>query len=267
MKRDVSAQLEVAITAPTTVEFQIAVARQPNLELTESLVFDLDGWIVNPWEITGPHGTRIHKFSVGTGTLRANYSATVLGAAPPQAPSDYDLALYLRPSRFAESDKLLGFAATEFGSGPPDAELAARVSAWVGRRIRYVAGSSDPIDGAVETLLSGAGVCRDFTHLVVALLRAVKVPARVVSVYAPGCSPMDFHAVAEAYVDGSWRALDATGLAPRSTLVRIATGRDASDVAFLDNHGGEIIVNSLRVTAFVEGYLPFDDHVTPVSLG
>ncbi|MFD6161816.1 transglutaminase family protein [Nocardia sp. NPDC060256] len=266
MKRDVSAQLEVAITAPTTLEFQIAVARQTNLDLNESLMFELDGWAVAPWEILGPHGTRIHKFSVGPGTLRAHYTATVLGTALPEPSSDYDRALYLRPSRFAESDKLLGFAATEFGSGTPDAQLAVEVSQWVGRRIRYVAGSSDPIDGAVETLLSGAGVCRDFAHLVVALLRAVKVPARVVSVYAPGCSPMDFHAVAEAYVDGAWRALDATGLAPRSTLVRIATGRDASDVAFLDNHGGEITVNSLQVTALVDGYLPFDDNVTPTSI-
>ncbi|WP_378737837.1 transglutaminase family protein [Nocardia brasiliensis] len=266
MKRDVSAQLEVAITAPTTLEFQIAVARQASLDLTESLVFELDGWAVTPWEIRGPHGTRIHKFSVGPGILRAHYSATVLGAATPEPASDYDRALYLRPSRFAESDKLLGFAATEFGSGTPDARLAARVTEWVGRRIRYVAGSSDPIDGAVETLLSGAGVCRDFAHLVVALLRAVKVPARVVSVYAPGCAPMDFHAVAEAYIDGGWRALDATGLAPRCTLVRIATGRDASDVAFLDNHGGEITVKSLQVTATVDGYLPFDDNIAPISI-
>ncbi|WP_405166918.1 transglutaminase family protein [Nocardia sp. NBC_01499] len=266
MKRDVSAHLEVAITAPTTLEFQIAVARQTNLELNESLVFELDGWAITPWEILGPHGTRIHKFAVGPGNLRANYSATVLGTATPEPVSDYDRALYLRPSRFAESDKLLGFATTEFGSGTPDAQLAVQVSEWVGRRIRYVAGSSDPIDGAVETLLSGAGVCRDFAHLVVALLRAVKVPARVVSVYAPGCSPMDFHAVAEAYIDGTWRALDATGLAPRSTLVRIATGRDASDVAFLDNHGGEIIVNSMRITALVDGFLPFDDNITPTSV-
>ena len=42
------------------------------------------------------------------------------------------------------------------------------------------------IDGAVDTLLAVAGVCRDFAQLVVALLRAVNVPARVVSAYAPG---------------------------------------------------------------------------------
>ena len=53
--------------------------------------------------------------------------------------------------------------------------------------------------------------------------------------YAPGLYPMDFHAVAEAFVEGHWRVVDATLLAPRQTLVRIATGRDAADTAFLDN--------------------------------
>ena len=111
------------------------------------------------------------------------------------------------------------------------------------------AGSSDPINGAVDSLLAGAGVCRDFAHLVVALLRAVNVPARVVSVYAPGLYPMDSHAVAEAFVEGQWRVVDGTLLAPRQSLVRIATGRDAADIAFLDNHKGAITLNKLVVTA------------------
>jgi transglutaminase-like putative cysteine protease len=99
----------------------------------------------------------------------------------------------------------------------------------------------------VDSLLAGAGVCRDFAHLVVALLRAVYVPARVVSVYAPGLYPMDFHAVAEAFVDGQWRVVDGTLLAPRQALVRIATVRDDADIAFLDNHKGAITLNKLVV--------------------
>ena len=105
-------------------------------------------------------------------------------------------------------------------------------------------------------MLAGTGVCRDYAHLVIALLRAVNVPARLVAVYAPGCYPMDFHAVAEAYVDGMWRVVDATCLAPRQTMVRIATGRDAADTAFLDNHGGGINLTSMNVNAWVEGMLP-----------
>ncbi|MGW6424635.1 transglutaminase-like domain-containing protein [Nocardia sp. NPDC055053] len=266
MKRDVSATLEIAVHAGTVLQWQIAVARQPGIDLVESMTCVLDGEFLTPREVIGPHHSRLHVLETRAGTLRLDYQATVFGVAVPTPATDYEIALYRRPSRYAESDKLLGFAAAEFGYGIIDPDMPARVAAWVGRRISYVSGSSAPIDGAVETLLSGTGVCRDFSHLVVALLRAVGVPARVAAVYAPGCVPMDFHAVAEAYVDGAWRALDPTCLAPRSSLVRIATGRDASDIAFLDNHGGDITLNSMSVQAFVDGPLPYDDFVQPISI-
>ncbi len=266
MKRDVSAYLDVDVTEASTLEFQIAIAPHPGADVWEALSFSLDGQPVDAQEISGAHGTRIHKLYCGVGKLEVSYSATIYGNADPAPVSDYDLSLYLRPSRYAEADKFFGFAATEFGSYEPSEKLLAEVSSWVGSRLSYVPGSSDPIDGAADTLLAGAGVCRDYTHLVVALLRAVNVPARLVAVYAPGCDPMDFHAVAEAFVDGQWRVVDATCLAPRSTLVRIATGRDAADTAFLDNHGGSIILNSATVGAIVDGPLPFDDITQLVSI-
>jgi transglutaminase-like putative cysteine protease len=127
-------------------------------------------------------------------------------------------------------------------------------------------GSSQPTDGAVATLLSRRGVCRDYAHLVIAFLRALDVPARMVAVYAPGLDPMDFHAVAEAYVDGDWYVVDATTLAPRSTLMRIATGRDASDTAFLSTRRGVVTLNNLEVSA-VSDVLPNDDIFQLVRLG
>jgi hypothetical protein len=78
---------------------------------------------------------------------------------------------------------------------------------------------------------------------------------------------MDFHAVAEAFVEGQWRVVDGTLLAPRQTLVRIATGRDAADVAFLDNHKGSIILTKLEVAAIVDGELPKDSIDQLVSIG
>src|SRR3954471_5165603 len=258
MKRDVGAELEVEISAPTTLEFQIAVAPDPGAEVSESLTFCLDGTPVQAAEIIGVHGNRIHKMDVPVGLLSVTYTATVLGRTGPAPVTEYDLSMYLRPSRYAEADKFFGFAATEFGTYGDPATLLENVSSWVGTRLNYVPGSSDPIDGAVDTLLSGAGVCRDYAHLVVALLRAVNVPARLVSVYAPGVYPMDFHAVAEAFVDGQWRVVDATYLAPRQTLVRIATGRAAADTAFLDNHKGFINLTNMTVTATSDGDLPRD---------
>jgi transglutaminase-like putative cysteine protease len=266
MRREVGAKIEVEITAPTTLEFQIAVAPHPRAEVLESLCFVLNGRSVQPLEVSGVHGNRIHKFDAAGGTLKVDYAATIVGRTDPAPVIEYDLSMYLRPSRYAEADKFYGFAATEFGTYGDSATLLENVSSWVGTRLNYVPGSSDPIDGAVDTLLAGEGVCRDYAHLVVALLRAVNVPARLVSVYAPGVYPMDFHAVAEAFVEGQWRVVDATLLAPRQTLVRIATGRDASDTAFLDNHKGAITLNQLVVTAVVDGDLPADSIDQLVSI-
>lgn len=266
MRREVSAEIEVEIIAPTTLEFQIAVAPHPDTQVFESLQFVLNGMPIQPLEISGVHGNRIHKFGAGVGALRVDYSATIIGQTDKAPVTEHDQSMYLRPSRYAESDKFFGFAAREFAHESDAATLLAHVSSWVGTRLNYVPGSSDPIDGAVDTLLAGEGVCRDFAHLVVALLRAVKVPARLVSVYAPGAYPMDFHAVAEAFVNGEWRVVDATLLAPRQTMVRIATGRDAADTAFLDNHKGTIALNYMMVSAVVDGELPQDSIDELVSL-
>jgi transglutaminase-like putative cysteine protease len=108
-------------------------------------------------------------------------------------------------------------------------------------------------------------VCRDYAHLVIGLLRALDVPARLAAVYAPGLDPMDFHAVAEAYVEGAWHVVDATTLAPRSALVRIATGRDAADTAFLSSYGGNVTLDAIEVMA-VADVLPFDDVTELVQL-
>jgi transglutaminase-like putative cysteine protease len=267
MKREVGAELEIEITVPTTLEFQIAVAPHPNAEVSESLSFVLDGKPVQALEISGTHGNRIHKLDAPAGHLKVGYTATIVGRTDAAPVSDYDLSVYLRPSRYAEADKFYGFAATEFGNFVDSTTLLEKVSSWVGTRLNYVPGSSDPIDGAADTLLAGEGVCRDFAHLAVALLRAVNVPARMVSVYAPGLSPMDFHAVAEAFVEGQWRVVDGTLLAPRQSLVRIATGRDAADTAFLDNHKGAIVLNTMLVTAIVDGDLPRDSVDELVSIG
>jgi transglutaminase-like putative cysteine protease len=114
-------------------------------------------------------------------------------------------------------------------------------------------------DSAEDTLLTGKGTCRDFAHLGVALCRATGIPARFAAVYAPGLSPMDFHAVYEANEDGRWYVYDSTGLAPRASLVRIATGRDAADTAFAAVTRGNAELESIEVGAVALPDLPSDD--------
>ncbi|MDO8323921.1 MAG: transglutaminase family protein, partial [Phenylobacterium sp.] len=89
----------------------------------------------------------------------------------------------------------------------------------------------------MDTFVDRAGVCRDFAHLAISLCRAADIPARAVSAYAWKLEPPDLHAVAEVYLGGRWRLIDATGLAPIDGLVRVATGLDAADIAFMTIFG------------------------------
>ncbi|MFT4127601.1 MAG: transglutaminase family protein [Gordonia sp. (in: high G+C Gram-positive bacteria)] len=267
LARDVGATMAITVSAPADLEVQIAVARLPGMRLAEELRVTVDDEAVAVAELVGAHGSRIHQLSVTGGQVAVTYSATVITPAHPIAVTPTDRSIYLRPSRYVECDKLFRYAETEFDVRRPPAELLDEVVTFVRKRLRYTPGASDPIDGAVDTLLAGAGVCRDFAHLVVALLRALYIPARVAAVYAPGCFPMDFHAVVEALVDDEWVVVDATGLAPRQSMTRIATGRDAADIAFLDNHGGAVSLDYCEVTAIVRGHLPLDDGTETIALG
>jgi len=261
--------MTLQVDAPT--EFVLAVSTARGVPVTrEALTLSIDGRAVVPRELDENPGTRLQLFEFGPGTLMIDYAAEVTGRAPAPEVSPLDPIVYLRPSRYVPSDTLTPFARETFpglsGVDHDGARLAREVSSWVHDRLVYAPDSTSPTGGALETLESGRGVCRDFAHLTAALLRALDVPARLVSVYAPGLEPMDFHAVVEALVDvgggtegggKKWVVVDSTRLAPRRSMVRMATGRDATDTAFLTNTLSDIQLLRLEVDATSSE--PFDD--------
>jgi transglutaminase-like putative cysteine protease len=256
MRRTVTSYLDLSLSGPVKLVFSIAVAEGAPFE-TETLTFVEDGREVQASELVDPHGSRLHVLQATGKQVTMNYRAVVDGEFKPAPVDELDLITYLRPSRYCESDSLAPTAASEF-SGLADHALLSAVTEWVADRLTYAAGSSLPTDGAVRTFLGRQGVCRDFAHLSIALLRALNVPARLAAVFAPGLSPMEYHAVCEAYVDGAWYIVDATRLAPRQSLLRVSTGRDAADTAFLTNLGAPVQLSGLEVTAVVDDF-PTDD--------
>jgi hypothetical protein len=72
--------------------------------------------------------------------------------------------------------------------------------------------------------------------------------------------------VVETALDGRWWVWDATRLAPRQTLIRIATGRDAADTALATTLSGQLTMPELIITAVAPGDLPYDDHTSPLTL-
>jgi transglutaminase-like putative cysteine protease len=270
--RVVSCDLTYDVVEPSELVVQIAAAASAGRVVDERFSATSDGPSTSSLqELCTPNGERVHVIRSEPGLLSVSYRSEIL-ATPPllssisSDTSKHETLIYRRPSRYVPSDHLVGFAVAEFGI---EADVAARIAAiadWIWNRISYVYGSSDVHDSAEHTLLTGMGTCRDFAHLGIALCRATGIPARFTSVYAPGLSPMDFHAVFEAFRDGRWFVYDATGLAPRSSMIRIATGRDAADTAFSAINSGVVNPRSITVTATVGTTLPSDDLVTDIEL-
>ncbi|MEO9137591.1 MAG: transglutaminase family protein [Jatrophihabitans sp.] len=267
MVRTVESHLVLRADGPAHLALEIAVADHAPGTVEETLTIEVDGAPVRPTELSGPVGGRIHELHIDAGRITVDYRATITGRAVAQRVSATERLEYLRPSRYSESDRLSAEARAQFAGIDQPRELLDAVSSWVGARLQYVPGSSGPTDGAVDTLIARRGVCRDYAHLTVALLRALDVPARLVAVYAPGLDPMDFHAVIEAAIEDQWQVVDATLLAPRSSLLRISTGRDAADTAFLSNYGGNVELLEVGVLAWTEGALPTDDILALETLG
>jgi transglutaminase-like putative cysteine protease len=140
---------------------------------------------------------------------------------------------FLLPSRFCPSDKFMRFAQREFGAAGDGVSRVMALLEWIHRNVNYVAGVSNAETTAERTFVDRAGVCRDFTHLGITLARALGIPARAVSAYALQLEPPDFHAIFEVFIENGWWLVDPTRLAPIEGIVRIGSGRDASDIAFL----------------------------------
>ena len=148
---------------------------------------------------------------------------------------------YIYPSRYCQSDRLHRFAFAQFGALPQGYRRVEAIRAWVQDHVAFVSGSSDANTAAVDTLVTKQGVCRDFAHLMIALCRAVNIPARFATGIDygadPALGPPDFHAYVEAYVGHGWYLFDPSGTAIPMGFIRLATGRDAADAAFASIFG------------------------------
>lgn len=249
MRVAIETVLDYDFTEPTDVLLALEAAARPDQIVSDqSLRISGSGPITSMGGGSGI-GRRAWTRS-GTGRMVATYRSTVdvnrtlsdiesLSRSPlPSLPEE--VLPFIWPSRYCEADRLVPFVWDHFPTldGGP---LVAAIVDWVANAMSYVSGSSDGNTTAADTFVSRQGVCRDYAHLTAALIRARDIPARLVSVYALGLEPPDFHAVVEVWLDGAWHIVDATRLAPVETMVRIAVGRDATDIAFMTAFGGAMM--------------------------
>ncbi len=125
-----------------------------------------------------------------------------------------DVITFLAPSRYCESDRLMEFALQEFGGYQRGYPLVITIRDWVCRYVRFSPQSTNERTSAVSTLVERKGVCRDYAHLMIALCRALSIPARFSSSLDYGADPLlgppDFHAFVEVFLGQRWYLLRIT---------------------------------------------------------
>lgn len=191
-------------------------------------------------------GARFLRLTANPGLLQVGYRATVeidhFIASPdaigetPVAKVPLQVLTYIYPSRYCQSDRLAHLAIREFGHLPKGYRRVEAICNWVRNHVVFKSASSSSTTSAIDTLTERTGVCRDFAHLMIALCRALSIPARFTTGIDfgadPALGPPDFHAYVEVFLEQRWYLFDPSGTAIPMGFVRIGTGRDAADVSF-----------------------------------
>ena len=237
----VSCELEYAVRFPSTLILNVHAQRTASQTVLE------EHFAVEPKLRLGeftPEGSDNRFLRLETGRakrLSIAYAASVecdfqtyaarSVEATPVAELDASAIPCLFPSRYCQSDRLSRLAWDLFGTIDNPHEKVVAITDWIHDNVEYLRGTTNSMTSAFDTVTQRTGVCRDFSHLGIALCRALNIPARYFSGYAYQLEPPDFHACFDCFIGDAWVVFDATRLAFLNGLVRIGTGRDAADAA------------------------------------
>jgi transglutaminase-like putative cysteine protease len=267
MKYKVSAELEYEVKAPSTLILNVHALRTAHQTILDEKL-SIEPYI-KAEELLSINGeNRFVRLDIAdTGIVNIKYEATVDNyyeirdyrdfQEVPVSQFDPAVLTYLNPSRYCQSDKLYRLANNTFGNIDNTYRQVVAVTDWIHKNVEYLSGFSTSETSAYDTVTQQAGVCRDFAHLGIALCRALTIPARYFTGYAYMLVPADFHACFEADLGGEWILFDATKLAPRTGIVKIATGRDAADAAIASIFG-DVFCTHVKAGCQLLGDEPFE---------
>jgi len=203
-------------------------------------------------------GNRAGRILAPAGPLRLYYDNVITDTGLPEPTIEGtfvhpveqlppEVLTFLLASRYCEVDRMTQMAWDVFGQTPPTWERVKAVVDWVHSNVQFGYQFARPTKTASDVCNERQGVCRDFQHLAITMLRAMNIPARYATGYLGDIgvplSPaaMDFSAWLEVYLSGRWYTLDARHNVPRIGRVLQARGRDAVDVALTTSFGTSVL--------------------------
>lgn len=188
--------------------------------------------------------------------------------APEVFPGDLpsEVFEYMLPSRYCEVDELSPRAWQLFGNYAPGWNRVQQICNYVNAHIRFDYQLARNTRTAAQALAESVGVCRDFTHLAVALCRCMNIPARYCNGFLGDIgvprdpAPMDYNAWFEAFLGGQWFTFDARHNMPRIGRILVARGRDAADIPMIHTFGPHLLQRFQIITEEVPANALFESH-------
>ena len=154
--REIGARIELAVQSPADLVFSVAAGSAHPLS-AEELAIAVDGAPLAVTEVAAPYGTRLHRVQAPVGALTLDYTAAVADRAEPLEQQPLDDIVFLRPSRYCDSDEFTQVARTHFGDAT-GFDLVRTVRHWMLANIRYAPGNSDTTTDALDVYRSRVGV-------------------------------------------------------------------------------------------------------------
>lgn len=232
---------EARLTPRSDDRQNLMVARLETVPTTRSYKYtDYWGTEVTTFDLQRPHTELKVVASSVVETAEEDAPAPDTTWAEVRSPDTVDkFAEYIEWTTYVPRHRELAAIASGLRKGNGPAETVLAISRWVHDTLTYQRGTTGVHSSAVDAWQAGEGVCQDYAHLTLAMLRAVDVPARYVSGYLhtkPEASVGETvvgesHAWIEAWT-GAWWGFDPTndiGIGHRH--VWVATGRDYADVS------------------------------------
>lgn len=171
------------------------------------------------------------SFRGESGAFRVEVTGVAETALSPWVPAIHPERerIFALPTPMTAADPVL----TEYAAiitGGHALEAAEQVMALLHTTMRYVPGSTNVHTTAAQAFAQGQGVCQDFAHVMLALLRQRQIPCRYVTGMLPGEGRS--HAWVEVLFRGGWYGFDPTNLCScAGEYIKLSLGRDARDCA------------------------------------
>ena len=255
----VTTELSLVLDCDTPMIFKLVPSQGPD-QVIKALTFDLEGGLEETHFSDG-HGNQCVRalMSKGASSLRVSFEgqqisngSTRVGHFVPIQALPVAVLPFLQPSRYCEADQFLNITREVITDCSLGYDQIERICSFVQTKFRYEPGSSRTPRSALDAMQDDAGVCRDFAHVSIAMLRSISIPARYVVGYLEGLLPQDVHAWGEAYVGNRWVAFDATPGLGSGERIAIAIGRDAAEVAIMDQFGPLPSSSQMQVSVRVQ---------------